>query len=110
MSREHLTKYGCDRCKKTIKEVDYEGETDGAPRPKVYVESKGLDHDEPIRFDDLCKPCRDRCAGLLAQIALDKPKDDSKNGEADTDPKPSETTASVSTDTKSKNKGKGDSK
>ena len=80
MAREILTRCTCDRCKKTIEEVTYTGEDEAPPKPKVYIESKGVGHDEPIRFDDLCGSCQDRVTALFAQIVLDKSDKEDKNG------------------------------
>ena len=103
MAREKLTRYTCDRCKKTIEEVPIDAnEADQPVKPKVYIESKGVGHDEPIRFDDLCKSCQDRCTALFAQIVLDKDAKD-KNGNNESAPP-------ATTDKPGKGKGKGEDK
>ena len=78
MARENITRFICDRCKKTIEEIIYENSDDEKlePKPVVYIESTGMGKDEPIRFDEICTPCKDRVTALLDQIALTKPVDD----------------------------------
>ena len=70
MARKHLTLTSCDRCGKTIEEAAYAGtEADESKKPKVYIESRGVGHDDPIRYDDLCTACSARVIALMEQIS-----------------------------------------
>lgn len=91
MAREKLIRCTCDRCFKTIEELPVEEQLANAPKPKVYIESKGVGHDDPIRFDDMCQPCQDRVTALFAQIVLPKKganKATDKDNDADNDNAP----------------------